>query len=58
MRIGGGGRGGGGVGRIHSNLHKQYYTSKDREACADSIDPNQMSQSVVSDQFATIQQFF
>ena len=29
----------------------------DREACADSIDPNQMSQSVASDLFATIQRF-
>ena len=41
----------------------QIYTNsiihlKDREACADSIDPNQMSQSVPSDLFATIQQFF
>ena len=41
----------------------QIYTNsiihqKDREACADSVDSNQMSQSVASDLFATIQQFF
>ena len=29
----------------------------DKEACADSVDPNKMSQSVASDLFATIQQF-
>ena len=49
-------RGGGGESlQIYTN---SIIHLKDREACADSIDPNQMSQSVPSDLFATIQQFF
>ena len=58
----GGGRGGEGGEeslQIYTNniipLKLLYW---DREACADSVDPNQMSQSVASDLFATIQQFF
>ena len=54
--MGGGGGGGGGESiQIYTN---SIIHLKDREACADSVDPNQMSQSVVSDLFATIQQFF
>ena len=55
---GGGGVAGGGGGESLQIYTNSIIHLKDREACADSIDPNQMSQSVPSDLFATIQQFF